>query len=393
MKHASRIVAIAAFGWTLPSCDASPRHPDRVAYDTIGTTAIVRNDGRGLWSEADRWALVEDFRLGSGKDTSQVVFGDRRLALSWGPQGHLYVLDVQAAEVMQFDHAGRFVRRFGGRGKGPGELAAPGALSWDEQDRLWIPNSFNGRYTVFDTAGRLVKTVPRPLHVTARQVFEMVPLNPTEFMEETAAGRNVTFVSVDTVGRVADTLQSIRRPWITDHSLIGRSVPIAGEYFPRLVWRVARDGTIWAAHSDEMRLVHTDARGDTIRVVERSPTRATLSSAETRMIETDLERSGVDPSGVAIVKPLVQAIYVLPDGYLLVQVVEQVGSDSRMMDVFDPKGRYLGSFQSEFAPNPTEGMAFRGDTVAAVTLGENDVPFVVRATLHRPASRVVPPPA
>ncbi len=294
---------------------------------------------------------------------------------------------------MQFDHAGRFVRRFGGRGKGPGELAAPGALSWDEQDRLWIPNSFNGRYTVFDTAGRLVKTVSRPLHVTARQVFEMVPLNSTEFMEETAAGRNVTFVSVDTVGRVADTLQSIRRPWITDHSLIGRSVPIAREYFPRLVWRVARDGTIWAAHSDEMRLVHTDALGDTIRVVERSPTRATLSAAETRMIETDLERSGVDPSGVAIVKPLVQAIYVLPDGYLLVQVVEQVGSDSRMMDVFDPKGRYLGSFQSEFAPNPTEGMAFRGDTVAAVTLGENDVPFVVRATLHRPASRVVPPPA
>lgn len=56
----------------------------------------------------------------------------------------------------------------------------------------------------------------------------------------------------------------------------------------------------------------------------------------------------------------------------------------RVFDVFDPEGRYLGAVRLPFAVQGWTPIVIRSDRLVAVTEGEREVPFVVRARIVRP---------
>ena len=87
---------------------------------------------------------------------------------------------------------------------------------------------------------------------------------------------------------------------------------------------------------------------------------------------------------VELVRPLVNDIYVMDDGHMLVGIIEQVGEDPSIFDVFDPEGYFLGSVDLGFTIPYRNIPALVGDTIVAVTPGLLDVPFLVRATIVRP---------
>lgn len=57
------------------------------------------------------------------------VFVGRPFGITLSPRGDLFVSDGANWTVLQFDGAGRFVRSFGKRGRGPGEFTSPGPLT------------------------------------------------------------------------------------------------------------------------------------------------------------------------------------------------------------------------------------------------------------------------
>ena len=141
--------ALVAF---LTACAESSRSPPGgPVMDTINGVVLVRNGPEGLWQEGDEWAIREDFRIGAADGPREILFGGNLASVSLGPHGQIFVLDFQAEEIRVFDGKGAFVRNIGRPGQGPGELARPMALGWDSAERLWVPNAFNGRHTVFAT--------------------------------------------------------------------------------------------------------------------------------------------------------------------------------------------------------------------------------------------------
>jgi hypothetical protein len=86
---------------------------------------------------------------------------------------------------------------------------------------------------------------------------------------------------------------------------------------------------------------------------------------------------------VQYVPALVQAIRVLGDGHLLVQIAEEFDAPGHNFDVFDPEGLFLGTLRTDLMIEPGAGIDFRGDTLVAVTVGTLDVPYVVRAVIQR----------
>lgn len=97
---------------------------------------------------------------------STPLFG-RIVALEVGSDGSVFVLDAMNHRVSAFDSTGRFLRAFGRRGQGPGEMVDPIAMFHGPEGDLWIVDAGLGRVTVFTTTGDLVGTRravgPRPL--------------------------------------------------------------------------------------------------------------------------------------------------------------------------------------------------------------------------------------
>lgn len=67
--------------------------------------------------------------------------------------------DASEADVKIFDRNGTVVRRFGGRGEGPGEFLTPFGPRFDASGLLHVPDLRLNRITVFDQAGAVVRVV------------------------------------------------------------------------------------------------------------------------------------------------------------------------------------------------------------------------------------------
>lgn len=109
------------------------------AQGQMSQRSYATGDWTPLWS-----------RVGNLSDTT--FFGPVRI-MAHGEQ--LLVLDQQAPGVVALGlHDGRVAWRYARRGRGPGELMVPRALTIDASDRVVIGDATNRRLTTLDSRGR-----------------------------------------------------------------------------------------------------------------------------------------------------------------------------------------------------------------------------------------------
>ena len=75
------------------------------------------------------------------------------------PDGTIFVADGHTAgkdpaRIVRFDASGQFVKAWGTRGPGPGQLEVPHALAMDSKGRLFVADRWNNRLVIFDQDGR-----------------------------------------------------------------------------------------------------------------------------------------------------------------------------------------------------------------------------------------------
>lgn len=386
--HCRFLVGFAAL--VTLGCGAEQDDPSRdVVVDTIAGVAVVRNPASGRWDEDDVWTLDEEFRLGGPSAPVEEAFGSLLTAVSVGPHGNIYILDHQADEVRVFDPTGEYRFTFGGHGRGPGELNNPTSLAWDSTHRLWIPNAFDGRYTVFDSLGNLVETTTGLGRRGVNRLLYPLHFDDDGQLVDHLASSGVQLIQRDTTGIIIDSLAFLPHPPVNPGGSLfsfmtsDSTSEALRALRPRLVWTVGPDGSIWHARKDSLRLFQRSLSGDTIRVIETSHRERSFTEIEQSFVshaERDLDRLDRE---IVMAPPVLQMIYVLDDGHLLVQVAEEMNEPGRTMDVFDRDGRLLGSMEWPFAPHPGALHAFAGDTVYAVTIDTLDVPYVVKAVIRR----------
>jgi hypothetical protein len=357
---------------------------------TDGGKAIIRNPPQGAWSSGQEWTIEETLRIGSVGGDSEELFGGNLHSVRATPGGDIFAVDFQSEDVRVFDRDGEFLRRFGGPGQGPGELAAPGAIGFDARGYLWIATLFNGRYSVFNSSGVLEKTVQRPVHGAARFQHALVFDEPGSFIDEDGEGMSVILMRVDTAGVVLDSFPVLRHPERPPELL---SLPVrrgsefrkALDYLPRLVWTVANDGTVWFTRSDTLRLIQRSLGGDTLKIIETSHRSSALRPEDETVIRQGLVEVGKRHLFDLFGRQVIQAIRVLADGHVLVQIgVESDAIGGSQFDVFDPEGVFLGTVDTDLALSGRGIPGILGDTIYSMAFGTFDVPYVVRAEIIRP---------
>jgi len=106
----------------------------------------------GVKGEAGAW----DEAAGSRKlnQPNDVAFG--RDGAIFVVQGHTPGASGDA-RVLKFDRTGRFIKSWGGKGKGPGTFEVAHGIAIDSKGLLWVTDRENQRIQIFDADGAFIR--------------------------------------------------------------------------------------------------------------------------------------------------------------------------------------------------------------------------------------------
>jgi hypothetical protein len=138
-------------------CSNKPESSSATVRDSAGVTIYdlrpATDSTTPLWRLADTPLVAVGAADGDENYLLNGAGGATRLQ-----DGRLVIEDFGSKTIRIFDANGRFVRRFGGSGGGPGEFAYIGKMFVTPGDTLILTDLGTKRITVFDTAGKLIRT-------------------------------------------------------------------------------------------------------------------------------------------------------------------------------------------------------------------------------------------
>jgi DNA-binding beta-propeller fold protein YncE len=277
----------------------------------------------------------------------------------------------------------------GRKGAGPAEFANPIGMTLDRSGRLWVADPGNGRYAVFDTAGKFVRTVQRPIAgwgIPWRGAFD----REGNLVEGTSGrsrsgAREEMFVRMK-LGSDLTPVDTLRFAGVEDqylefkgddgqHSMVG--LPFATGQIINFEGR----GFVWSGVSDRYRIVQMNLRGDTVRVFQRPFTRPPVTRAERTEALDRLKPFTKNPAQYAArvpsTKPAWVTYVVAPDGGLW--VFPSTTTAGSAVDRFDPNGRWIQTATSNQKISRLPAVPIvRNGRLYGVVRDADDVQFVVR---------------
>ena len=127
----------------------------------IWTTDAPGKDGKGFQVtklSPDGRVLLKLGKAGvSGAARDTFIYPS---AVVTGANGDIFVADGHGADtggrIMKFSKDGRFIKEWGKKGTGPGELGGLHAIAMDSQGRIFVGDRTNSRIQVFDGDGKFL---------------------------------------------------------------------------------------------------------------------------------------------------------------------------------------------------------------------------------------------
>ena len=411
-------VALVAW-WSVACADGEPATGGEWAGSVTDSAGIevVANPPEGTWTDADRWTLTEDLRIGASGGEAIYQFG-RISGIAPLPDGRLVVVDQQAQEVRIFSPGGEHLRTLGGPGSGPGEFgnqAGPALIGVG--DTIYIPDLANQRVNRFTPEGEPLGSFALDLSAgfpiawqddgTGRIVSQTRPLNlpgqPADSMD--------LFVRRGAGGAITDTLFSV--PSGRTFSF-GEGGPSFQFFSPEPVWALVGDSRLLFGMNDAYSLTLYGPDGTPERIIRMAYERRPVTDADQGLItdgmvrlwrefglsgpQLDAMRAGI---GFAEFYPAFATVQGGPAGSIWVQHLRlpgeftaeerenfnpQLGFGSSTWDVFDPEGRYLGRIEM---PDRFQPLRFVDDRIYGIWRDELDVQYVLILRLLRGDTELV----
>jgi len=384
------ILAASAIATTACS-ESAPANDWTVVRDTL-PSGVVQVTNTPPPQTAPIWTLVEEIRVGTVEAGLAESFGEIK-GLVGLAGGGFAVLESQSLEIRVFAPDGSHVATHGQRGEGPGEFVGANGLMLDPSGRIWVPDSYAARMSVFDPEGGFVESFPFTSFVrgwvwtgamTADGRILKHSSNTMRVFDSTMTELpSLTLPpAAEDVGDEDPSIFLVE----SDGGWRVRQVP----FYPGGATAFDPSGAMWsAAFGDPAHRVRKwMPGGDTLLVVEtqRPPLPVTGAERDSAVAEVRawLREQGVeteeDWSRIPGVKPAVLGLVTSAEGNLWVRTSSAGGGIT--YDVLAPDGAYLGST----APAALETLfwlrpVIRGDYYWTVVFDELDVPYVVRAKI------------
>ena len=158
MKNSCKLLAALSCFFVLFACGGNAGRVEKIIEN--GVEIVVNHLEPYKFSDRNAFTLEKIFTIDTEQnDISSLGIGDI-LGFAVNPEGEIFCLKAQRGEgdfVFKFDPNGKFVRSFGSRGQGPGELQQPNSLYIDSRGNLVVVD--NGRYplSIFASDGSFAR--------------------------------------------------------------------------------------------------------------------------------------------------------------------------------------------------------------------------------------------
>ena len=420
-RGATAIVTLLALPLIAIGCGETDAAVETATVRDSAGVRIVESSAPA-WSATDAVAVPAEPTLAIGEEEAGAEYQFGRVAAATRlADGGVAVFDGMANELRVFDAEGRFVRRTGGRGGGPGEYQF---VSWMRRlpgDSLVLHDVMAQRITVLAPDGAVARSVnlaaagasdlPAPEAAGRREgrvTFSglgryrvlapfadgslLATVSGTPSAEEGRVTRDsVVYVRLGPDGAVRDTLGTfVGDEMQTSSAGDGerRSMMFGPPPFGRST-QVAADGDgFWLGTSDRYEIGRYDAAGRLVRVVRRplEPTPITEADVAERK-RLDLENAGgSDAAHQAMIRRMVEARWekaVIPatmpahgplmvggDGRLWVRETAPPADETPRWTAFAADGAMLGTVA---LPARFRALEFGADYVLGVRRDDLDV--------------------
>jgi hypothetical protein len=399
------------------------------AFATVAAAqeaVVVRSKGPGAWGANLR--LVEELRIGELEGAEEYTFGFIVDVLA-GKDGSIFVAEVRPVGLRLYDARGKFVKKVGREGSGPGEYQQIDALVLLADGRIAVRDGRLGRVSILDPQGNFLRSFQLQTGFFTSDMFRVddagnfyVKATAQSIANHTqiALDRPINWIKTNNEGQVLDTFP-VPMGKTPDVQLYGG--PHNSRVEP-LVSTLSRTGGV-VSGSPLAYTVDVQRPGQPRMVILREYKPVALTGAEKNewevmaayMSKQPTSRSfrpGPDGKTVAVdgpttkyiapaVKPAFRELRVDEENRIWVQryvaaskfppppppkmppgalpapgIMDRPVSlwrEPMTYDVFEAGGRFLGTIA---APRGVQFRAMRGRTIWGTTRGELDEYYIVR---------------
>ena len=133
------------------------KDPHCIALDREGNLLIADYDGSQVHRFTPEGKFLGNLGLGTGEGPGYVT---KPRVVTTDREGNIFVSDQKKDKprIQMFTHEGTYVRQFGDKGNGPGQILRAHGLVFDSQDRLFVMDVDCMRVSIFNYDGSYVKT-------------------------------------------------------------------------------------------------------------------------------------------------------------------------------------------------------------------------------------------
>lgn len=139
--------------------------PHGIGVDANGNVWVTDNQGQGnrghqvFKFSTDGKVLMTLGTAGVAGATETTL--NQPNAVAFAPNGDIFISEGHGGDggntIAKFAKTGKFIKRWGKKGIGPGEFDLPHALAFDSQGRLLVGDRNNNRIQVFDQDGKFLE--------------------------------------------------------------------------------------------------------------------------------------------------------------------------------------------------------------------------------------------
>lgn len=136
---------------------------DQTKIKTVDGVRVIENPKKPVPPDGvmSKVRFKEEFSIGEG-EFDEDMFAELT-ALDVDGDGNIYVLDRKEKTVKIFDSSGKFVKKFGKEGQGPGEMYLPISLQITYNNEIIIGDAGNQRLSFFSLVGEFQREVSTAL--------------------------------------------------------------------------------------------------------------------------------------------------------------------------------------------------------------------------------------
>jgi sugar lactone lactonase YvrE len=139
--------------------------PHGIAVDKDGNVWVTDGQAQGgkgfqvVKFSPEGKVLMTLGKAGGGTEAPESFNQPNDVAIA--PNGDIFVAEghtpmMGTAQILKFTKDGKFIKKWGKHGSGPGEFEVPHALAFDSRGRLFVGDRANNRVQIFDQDGKFI---------------------------------------------------------------------------------------------------------------------------------------------------------------------------------------------------------------------------------------------